>query len=112
MEGLIREDYMDAYLAFYKDNKIVQKNILKSFIGRSTDMTYVKNNILNSSMDLMIFNKTVVFMSWKDEIAIKIKNENIIQFMKEIFYLIKEDGKKIDQNEYYRKLLSIISENE
>jgi predicted transcriptional regulator len=110
VEGLIREDYYTStYLDLYKDDKEKQKTFLKSFIGRATDMVFVKNDFLNSSTDLMIFDNTAFLVNWKDEVAVEIKNQDMLEFLKEMFHLARGYGKKVDQNEYLKKLLAEIN---
>jgi DNA-binding transcriptional ArsR family regulator len=108
IEGLLREDYYEKLIGYYKGDVGKQKDILKSFMGRATDMILVGNEYLNSDADLIILKDSAILQNWKTEEAIEIKNKDMIELLKELFDLARGYGRKVDQNEYlnglYRKL--------
>jgi len=103
VEGLVREDYYPTLLSTAKNNK-EREVIINSLIGRLTDMMFVSNEYLNADTELMMFGDVAFLVNWKSEVGIEIKNEDMLDFMKECFYLARGYGKKIDQNSYLRKL--------
>lgn len=103
VQGLVREDYYPTFVSLLKKDA-EKKEAINSFIGRLTDMVLVSNNYLNSETELMMFKDVAFLVNWKDEIAVEIKNKEILNFMFECFELARGYGKKIDQNEYLREL--------
>lgn len=103
VQGLIREDYYPTFISLLK-TKDKKKEALQSFIGRLTDMVMVSNEYLNSESELMMFKDVAFLVSWKDEIAIEIKNKEMLSFMFECFELARGYGKKVNQNEYLKSL--------
>lgn len=103
VEGLIREDYYPTLISLLrsKEEKMVA---IQSFIGRLTDMVLVNNQYLNSETELMMFKDVAFLVNWKDEVALEIRNGEMLNFMRECFELARGYGKKIDQNKYLREL--------
>jgi predicted transcriptional regulator len=108
VQGLVREDYYPTFVSLLK-SKEEKKEAIKSFIGRLTDMVLVSNQYLNSETELMMFKDVAFLVNWKDEVAIEIKNKEMLNFMLEFFELARGYGKKINQNEYLRELETRIS---
>lgn len=103
VEGLLREDYYPTFLSLLK-NPEEKKEAIQSFIGRLTDMVFVSNEYLNSETELMMFRDVAFLVNWKDEVALEIKNKEMLSFMKESFELARGYGKKVNQNEYLKQL--------
>jgi DNA-binding transcriptional ArsR family regulator len=110
MESLVREDVFPAYINFYKGMPNIQKEILESFIGRSTDTVFTSNEYLNNNSDLLITHDAAVLMNWQYQVAIKIENKEMVSLLNELFQLARGYGKKIDQNEYLRRLRQAMEE--
>jgi DNA-binding transcriptional ArsR family regulator len=105
VQGLVREDYYPTLISLLKTSQ-QKKQALESFSGRLTDMVFVSNEYLHSETELMMFRDVAFLVNWKDEVALEIKNKEMLSFMKECFDLARGYGKKIDQNEYLRGLVS------
>ncbi len=108
VESLIREDTFPSYIATHKNNPKVQKEILESFIGRSADAVFTSNKYLNNDSDLMITKDSALLINWQNQVGVKIENKDMVMFLYELFELARGYGKKVDQNEYLRELLSKI----
>jgi hypothetical protein len=106
VEGLTREDYINTYINHFKGDKDFQVKILKSLLGRKTDMALVSNEYLNYPVDFMMFENKGFIINWKDEVAIEIDNTDMLGFLKELFDLARGYGKHVDQNAYVSKLLT------
>lgn len=105
IEGLLSEDYYPAFLQLYNNDKELLLKTLESFIGRSTDMTFIKKEFLNLPTELFILPHAAYITNWKEEVSIKITNRTMINFLKELFELARGYGKHIDQNKYIKELI-------
>lgn len=108
-ETVTREDGIPAYLDLYKGNPEVQREILKSLIGRSTDSVFVKNDYLNTNSDLVITPRSAYLLNWESEIGIEINNKDMIDLLKELFTLARGYGRKVDLTKYLTGILERIS---
>ena len=108
IEGLLREDYIPSYLKYFENNKKKQRQILTDLQNRSSDMVYVNNQYLNSPVDFMMFKNKAFLINWKSEVALEIRNHDMLNFLKELFDLARGYGKKVDQSAYIKELLGNI----
>ncbi len=103
METIMNENSFPTYMNFYKGKKEIQRQILKSFVGRAADTTMVKNNFLQNNADLILNSRSAFLMNWESEVGIKIENRDIVDLLHELFRLAKGYGQKVDLNEYLKK---------
>lgn len=103
METIMNENSFPTYMDFYKGRKEIQRQILKSFIGRAADTTMVRNNFLQNNADLILNSRSAFLMNWESEVGIKIENRDIVDLLHELFRLAKGYGQKVDLNEYLKK---------
>ncbi|MEK7646200.1 MAG: helix-turn-helix domain-containing protein [Patescibacteria group bacterium] len=108
VEGLLREDYYPTLTSLVKD-PVQKEEILKSFIGRTTDMVFVSNEYLNAETELMMFRDVAFLINWKDEVALEIKNKDMLHFLKELFDLARGYGRKVNQEEYIKNIIEKIN---
>ncbi len=108
METIVNENSFSTYMDTYKTKPHIQKQIIQSFIGRATDTTMVKNNLLKNNADLILTSREAFLMNWEHEVGIRIKNRDIVDLLHELFKLAKGYGKKMDFNEYLRGFLEKI----
>lgn len=107
VEGILREDYYPTLLNLLPTKKL-KSEALASFAGRLTDMTIVTNNYLQSESELMMFRDIAFLVNWKDEVALEIKNKEILALLHESFQLMRGYGKKFDQHAYLAKLEEVV----
>ncbi len=103
LETIVNENSFPTYMNLYKGNPQIQKQIVKSFMGRAADTTMVKNSFLKNDADLILTSRQAFLMNWDHEIGIKIENRDIVQLLHELFRLAKGHGQKVDFNEYVKK---------
>jgi DNA-binding transcriptional ArsR family regulator len=103
VDAIMKEDGFPTYMDLHKGQPDVQKKIIKSFLGRSADMSVVKNEYLNNNAELLIAPSSAFIMNWENEVGIKIENRDMIDLLRELYLLAKGYGKKIDFNEYMRE---------
>jgi DNA-binding transcriptional ArsR family regulator len=108
IEGLLREDYYPTLATLLRD-PVAKKKALESFIGRSTDMAFVSNEYLNSEAELMMFGDIAFLVNWKDEVALEIKNKDMLDFLKELFDLARGYGRKVNQERHIKSILEKLS---
>ncbi len=104
-ETVTQEGTIPSYLNLYKNKPEIQKNILKSFIGRSADAVFIKNEFLDINSDLLITSKSAFILNWETESGIEIKNKEMINLLKELFKLARGYGRKVDLTNYMRNIL-------
>jgi predicted transcriptional regulator len=105
IEGLTREDYIPTYLKYFENDKSKQRKILEDLQNRMSDMVNVSNDHFKYPVDFMMFKDKAFLINWKNEVAIEIKNTDMLNFLKELFDLARGYGKKVDQGNYIRELL-------
>ncbi len=103
MDAIMKEDGFPSYMRTYAGQPGVQKKIIESFLDRRADVTKVSNEYLNNNAELFITSSHAFLMNWENEVGIKIENQDMIDFLKELYVLAKGYGKKIDFNEYMRE---------
>lgn len=105
LEAIIQENAYKLYKVFFKKDPAMLKGIAESFTDRMADYTLVSEKLLDYHTELWLFNTTVLFINWEEEVAIEIQNPDIMYFVKDMFEIIKGVGVKIDHNKVMRELL-------
>ena len=109
VDAILKEDNFPTYMEMHKREPNIQKDIIKSFIGRMAETTLIRNEYLNNNAEIYITSRSAFLMNWEQEIGIKIENKDMIDLLSEMFQLAKGYGKKIDLNEYMRGWLEKIN---
>lgn len=86
-------------------------NELEKASHRVSNITLVDSKYLQSPTELFFMHNAAYFVNWKDEVAIEIKNKTITNFLHELYELARGYGKKINQQEYTRALITKIKKN-
>jgi predicted transcriptional regulator len=107
IDGVLPKDYYPTYAKLFAHDKELQKTSLESFIGRGTDMTFVDEKYFkNSETELLILPTVAYLTDWKNEVSIEIKNPVMMAFLRQLYELAKGYGRKVDQNEYIKGIIS------
>lgn len=105
IDGVLPEDYYTYMMKYYEKDPKLQKQMLESFIGRSTDMTFVSEKYFkNAESELIILPDVAYLVDWKNEVAVEIRNSIMLTFLRELYELAKGYGKKVNQNIYLKEL--------
>lgn len=113
VEGLLQENYYTAlYKKVHKENPQKAKEYIEGFIGRSADMVFIPKEYLNIDSEFLMFQDKAFIINWKDKVAIEIQNKDMINFFGELFDLARGYGKKIDQNQYLKNMMTKINNNQ
>lgn len=112
-EGIIEEGYYPWLYNFYKQKgKKYAEDVIESFIGRATDITFVRDNLIDAKVEMIITPDQAYIINWDKESAIEIHDADVIVLLRDLFNLAKGYGKKIDQNAYLKKMLAMVRDAE
>jgi hypothetical protein len=107
IDGVLPEDYYPFFVEHYSYDKKLQRKMLESFLGRATDMTFVSTDYFKDAESELIILPNVAFLSdWRNEVSVEIRNPTMLQFLKELYDLAKGYGRKVNQEEYIKILIS------
>jgi predicted transcriptional regulator len=107
MDAIVQENTMSTYMNMFKNSPQLQTDIIKSLEGRSADFTLVENKYLNCHSELIIGARSALILDWRKEMGIEIKNEGMIELLRELFELAKGYGKKTDFTKHVKKYLPL-----
>lgn len=104
MDGIIERN---AYTLFKQNNLNNPKwnRLAKSFGDRMADYIYAPHNYLTDQVEMWLVRNTILFIDWREEIAIKITDKHMSHFMQDMFTIVKETGARIDHNQAIRRVL-------
>jgi hypothetical protein len=104
-KGIITEGiFADNFIEY--DYKHGGRELLQGYLDRPTIIHTIPESFLQFYSDVMVFRDVVSIMNWKDEVAIEIKNQDLVDLFKSLFEYIKVTGKKVDLQEETKKKLS------
>ncbi len=81
------------------------KKLFDSFVGRLEDYVNLPDDFLNVRSEIYIYRDSAAIINWYDEVAIVIKNPDMIVFLKGMFQCVKEFGQRYSQNEAMKVFL-------
>jgi len=58
---------------------------------------------------MWIFKDTTLIINWRQEVATEIRNSDITGFLRDMFDLMKNSGRKIDHNKLIREIKGHLS---
>jgi DNA-binding HxlR family transcriptional regulator len=111
VEAILQENFLSYYISQLRKEKKPVKDIFKAYGGRLADTTYVPKEYLNFDSELFFYRDVVVILNWQELIAVVIKNKEIFGIMRELFNVVKNYGKKVDQNPQVIKILDRFNDN-
>jgi DNA-binding transcriptional ArsR family regulator len=107
IDGVLPEDYYPFFAQHYSYDKKLQRKMLESFLGRGTDMTFMSDQYFKDAESELIILPNVAYLSdWKNEVSIEIRNPAMLLFLKELYDLAKGYGRKVNQEEYIKKMIA------
>lgn len=92
IEDIVEEDFFDPIREKFKNNF---NEIMKPFLDRQLVTYVIPKNCLSFTNDMVLFKDVVVFIDWPQEIAIEIKNEQIVRLCFDFFELLKDKSHKM-----------------
>jgi sugar-specific transcriptional regulator TrmB len=97
----------DAYENFKKANQSKRKflKLAKSFGNRMADYASSPKGYMTDQVEMWIIKDTAIFIDWREEVAIKIIDTHVAHFLKDMFLLTKEQGRRIDHNKAIQDVL-------
>ena len=70
------------------------------------DYTILPDEYFDYDVEIWIFKETTLIINWHQEIATEIRNKDITGFLRDMFDLMKNSGRKIDHNKLIREIKS------
>lgn len=107
IEGVVNEGAYDSYKVEIRENPSKFKDTIESLTNRMADYSYFPDKFFNSETEIWLFKSTALLISWNEEVAIEITNQQMASFLKDMFEFVKTGCRKIDHNEAMRKLLAV-----
>jgi len=107
VEGILQDNAYSLYREYFKDDPKALQEIGESLTGRAADYTMIPHHFFNYHAEIWLFEKTFCIINWEDEVAIEITNEDIMNFMKDLFEIAKTKGTKIDHNQTMKEILGM-----
>jgi predicted DNA-binding transcriptional regulator len=104
LDGMLNESAYASYLEEIKNDPDKNKAAVESLSGRMADYAVFPDNMFNYSSEIWLFKNTALIINWAEEIAVEITNENMINFLKDMFEFVKMAGKKIDHNKIIKEV--------
>jgi hypothetical protein len=66
---------------------------------------FVPKEWINFNAEIIIFRETVLFITWQEEVAVKITNPDMLGIVKKLFEFAQTVGRRVDQNKLVREFL-------
>lgn len=110
MDGVVQESSYKIYGEMIRKDSKGQKEAAKSLMGRMADYSFVPDNFFNVQSEIWIFKSTALLINWKDEMAIEIRNQELMSFLRDMFEFVKIGGTKINHEEAMKQILTDVSE--
>lgn len=108
VEAVVSDSFVAEYATYLLKSgqpmKEVQK-LFEAFGGRMASTVFVPKEWINFNAEIIIFRETVLFITWQDEIAVKITNPDIVGIVKKLFEFAQTVGRRVDQNKLVREFL-------
>ena len=98
IEGVIGE----KSLSYFKD---LSPELLKIYENRLVIGYVAPDSLVDFDLDILIFKKMVVMINFEKKLVLRIKNEAIYSVVLNLFEALKMVSKKIDLNDYIKKLV-------
>lgn len=98
--GIVSEHY------FVQALQAKNINWLKSFEGRAHSMHFLPSGEFEESTQQLIFDGSVYFIDWDNEVAMEVKSPDIVTMHTKMFQALQQRGRKIDMHAHIRELLN------
>lgn len=105
-DGILEENWIPYNLARWKKRGEDEREFLRAFEDRMYNVTVVPSGLLNTAAEIYVFKNVALLINWEDEVAVEIRNDVMVEFLKNLIALLKSLGTKIDLNEMVRIELS------
>ncbi len=108
VEAVLHENAFDHFFETLKKEQKTGREIqamFQSFADRVADTTYISKELLDFKAEIYIMGPVALILNWEEEVAVEIKNPDMVGMLKGFFEFIKHYGRKVDQNPMIAKLL-------
>lgn len=98
IEGVVAESVFNL---FQKMNR----GELESHLDRMTVAYILPDELIKFPLDIFMFRERVLLVDYEAERLVRVDDSALSQAFKSLFYIAEQYGKKVDLNDYIRKLL-------
>jgi len=105
IDGILQADAYRKYGEFFRHDQESLDEVARSFSDRMADYTTVSEKFFNYNAEIWIYTDTVFIINWQEEVAIEIRNPDIMNFFRDMYEIVKESGQKIDHNQMMREIV-------
>lgn len=106
VEGIVHEKSVDTILKeLGKDGAKIAYN---SFIGRLEDYVKIPDDFADVESEIYIFGRSVYILNWGKEMALEIRNKDMVELLTAMFSCVKELGQRYSQNQKMEKYAEVI----
>lgn len=103
MDGIIQKSAYKKYRAFFSSSNKLKK-MVASFDGRMADYVAVDDNYFDQNAELVIFSDLVFLTNWEREVTIELRDQYIVDLLRDMFDIIKTTERKIDHNQEMKSI--------
>jgi hypothetical protein len=103
-KGVITEFILDENF-IQSDFAYGGKKFIKEYYRYPAIVHTIPDKYLNFFSDIMVFRDAVSIMNWKDEMAVLIRNRDLVSFFKSIFEYVEDNSKRVNISELAEKYL-------
>ncbi|HEY4506018.1 MAG TPA: helix-turn-helix domain-containing protein [Candidatus Paceibacterota bacterium] len=97
-DGILQDNWLPYNLSAWKKRGKDVRLFLNSFSDRMYNAYTIPAELLDFGSELYIFKNVALLLNWHDEVAIEIRNKEMVLFLKQIFELLKNLSTKVDLN--------------
>lgn len=105
-EAILAENAIEETVKDLRAKRWPAKKFLSGFIDRPYNVYLVPEDFCNYDHEIYIFGKNLLIIHWEEELALEIKNHDLLLFFKKTFDLLRLIGEKIDFNALVKKALA------
>ena len=104
-DGVLEENWISYNTQLWAKQGKNPREFLRAFGERMYNVSLIPTGLIDIPTEMYIFKNVALLINWKDEVAIEIRNETMVSFLKNLITLIKTMGRKVDINEMIREKL-------
>lgn len=105
VDGILQSNAYTLYKEYFKHDPVTLRAISQSFTDRMADYTAVHEKFFDYNAEIWIYQQTVFIINWRQKFAIEITNPDVMNFMKDMYEIVKQSGNKIDHNQVMKKIM-------
>ena len=97
-DGILQDNWLTYTLTSWRKKGKDVRLFLNSFSDRMYNAHVIPAELLDFGSELYIFKGVALLINWRDEVALEIRNKEMVAFLRQMFELLKHFCKKVDVN--------------